>query len=62
MLNIYLKEDLDLEEEILAVLEGIKFSIGDVESKTGWVETNTLDTVNKLDEILNILKKIERKL
>lgn len=51
-----------MEEEILAVLEGIKFSIGDVESKTGWVETNTLDTVNKLDEILNILKKIERKL
>ena len=51
-----------MNKEILEALEEVKASVDDVESKTGWVEIHTSGALSKLDEILEVLKKIENKL
>lgn len=51
-----------MNEDILQALEDVKTSVDDVESKVGWVEIHTSGAINVLNEILEVLKKIEKKL
>lgn len=51
-----------MSKEIIGALEDIKTSVDDVESKVGWVEIHTSGTLGILNEILEVLKKIDKKL